>query len=379
VARRTVVLHASGHSEVRATHAKSLELTGAAEITARATCVAGVRMSTADTVELLRGPVSLTLEVNGHRAHGSGIVNPHHAVEHRVVLRRAATGGPETLVVRSTLTTAGLDPDFVNELRTPGAEVTLTVTEEPVTPSGETRQALVLVKVGGAAPTTGRLAVLWDHADLSVDLRRRIPAGAADTLRELGVVAVTLPEGSAIDAGPHPAVRALIALATAVPQVRVAALNGDTLLEVLLAAGLPPAQVLRLGRVSGAAVRHRPLAPGPVPTVLCVARADAAAVLGSLARTHPRHPVAVESAALDVGTAVDWLTAADAPTALADHPAESPLVVVAPLETGPTGDLRAVARALIEAGLSPRTIADSLAPFGLGRGELYAGLSGQDH
>jgi hypothetical protein len=361
---------------MRATHAKSLELTGEAEITARATCVAGVRMAADGSVGLLRGPVRLTLAVGGHRAHGWGVINPAHAVDDRVVLRRAASGGPETLVVRSTLTAADLDPALVEELRVPGAEVSLTVEEEAATPSGDARQALILVGSRDGAPPEGRLAALWDHADLAVDLRRK--SGAAHVVRDLGVIAATLPAGSPHDGGPNPAVAELITLVSAAHAVRVAAVNRDPLLEILLAAGLPPVPVQWLGRVGRAAVRTRQVAPGPVPSVLAVPRQDAAAVLGRLAGAHPRHPVAVQDAGPDVGTAVGWITAADAPAAVAEHPAEAPLLVVAALEAGPAGDLWAIARALIESGVSPRTVGDTLAPFGLDRRELYAGIPPKD-
>jgi hypothetical protein len=372
-----VVLRASGHPEMRATHAKSLELTGEAEITARATCVAGVRLAASRPAGLLRGPVSLTLEVGGHRAYGWGVINPAHAVTDRVVLRRAPSGGPETLVVRSTLTAAELDPALVERLREPGAEVTLTIAEEDQTPSGEARQALVLVGSRDAAPPEGRLAELWDHADLAVDLRRKAP-GAAHAVRDLGVIAASLPAGGLLDGGPNPAVAELIALVSASHAVRVAAVHRDPVLEILLAAGLPPAPVQWLGRLGRAGARARQITPGPVPSVLAVPRQDAAAVLGRLAAAHPGHPVAVPDAGLDVGTAVDWITAADAPAAIAAHPAEAPLVVVAALGAGPAGDLWPIARSLIEAGVSPRTVGDALAPFGLDRRELYAGIPPKD-
>jgi hypothetical protein len=41
-------------------------------------------------------------------------------------------------------------------------------------------------------------------------------------------------------------------------------------------------------------------------------------------------------------------------------------------------DLTAVARALTEAGIAPRTLTEALAPFGLTRKRLYALLNEQD-
>lgn len=378
MARRTVVLRASGHSQVRATHAKSLELTAEAEITARATCVVGVGMSPVRQAGLLRGPVSLVLEVNEQVVRGWGVINPAHAEDGRVVLRRAASGGPETLVVRSTLTAADLPPAVVEQLRVPGAQVRLTISEEAATPSGGTRQALVLVGSRGAAPASGRLAALWENADIAVDLPGRAVAGAARVLRDSGVIAATLPDGSLRECGPHPAVSELTALIAVGDGVRVASLLGDPLLEIMLAAGLPPVPVQWLGQVGRAAARTRPIAPAPIPSVLAVQRQDATAVLGKLAGAYPNHPVGVQSDAPDVGTAVRWTTAAEVPAAVTDHPGGAPLLVVAALESGPAGDLGAISRALVEAGVSPRTISASLAPFGLDRRELYAGLPHKD-
>ncbi|HET9656607.1 MAG TPA: DUF371 domain-containing protein [Kineosporiaceae bacterium] len=378
MARRTVVLHASGHSQVRATHEKSLELTAEAEITARATCVVGVGMAPSPQAGLLRGPVSLALEVNEEVARGWGVINPAYGVGDRVVLRRAASGGPETLVVRSTLTAADLPPALAEQLRAPGAQVRLTISEEEATPSGSTRQPLVLVGSRGAAPASGRLAALWENADIAVELPGKAAARAAGVVRDSGVIAATLPDDSLRECGPHPAMSELTALIAAGDDVCVASLLGDPLLEVMLAAGLPPVPVRWLGQVGRAAARTRPVAPGPVPSVLVVQRQDATAVLGRLADAYPNHPVGVRSAALDVGTAVRWITAADAPAAVADHPAEAALLVVAALESGPSGDLGAIARALVEAGVPPRTISDALAPFGLDRRELYARLPHKD-
>ncbi|NEC03933.1 DUF371 domain-containing protein, partial [Streptomyces sp. SID7909] len=164
-------IHARGHGHVRATHAKTLEFTGEREITPRATCVVGVAAAfDQEGLALLRGPVAVRLAAGPHVATGTAVVNPHHEVTDRLVLRRSDHASPDTFAFRSTLVASDLDPDFVAALGDPATEVTLTLTE-----SGP-RRPLVLVHRRGLPEPEGRPGLLWRAADASVDLdAARVP------------------------------------------------------------------------------------------------------------------------------------------------------------------------------------------------------------
>ncbi len=376
-----MVLRASGHANILATHAKTLELTTGTQISPRATCVVGVGLSLDPVpVGLLRGPVRLTIEVDGHRACGHAVINPAHEVSDRVVIRRADSGGPETLAVMSTLSAVDLDRDLAQALARPNQTVTLTVAEEsPV--SRRPRRALIIVGSGDLAPPSGRLAMLWRHADAIVRSGGEPADIAPDALRDGQVIAMLtpgsgLPGGHRMEALPD---RATAWLAAVARRARFVTLNGDELLEVLLAAGLPGSPVRWLGRVDRVRSRDprfgKPIQPAPVPTVLAVPGRHADAVLGPLAETDPGHPVAVQDPSLDIGTAMEWMTAAGALDAVRTHRVDSPFVVLAERARGPSGDLTSIAWALIDAGVPARTVSAALARFGLDRRDLYAAIA----
>ena len=329
---RQAVVHATGHPNIRATHAKTLEVTAEPTITARATCVVGVAAAL-DPVALglLRGPVRITVAAGGRSASGDAVVHPSHEVSDRIVVRRSASGDADTLAVGSTLVAADLDRALVAALARPGAVVTLTVAERGP------RRPLVLLGTPAAAPPTGRLGLLWRHADGVLD--------------EGGIVAATAPTAAW--------------LAEAARRgARFASLDGSAgPTPALLAAGLPATPALWLGRV-GRREARRPeiaglLAAPPVPAVLTVPVADAESVLGHSA-------AAVEDDPLDVGIAVTWTD--NAAAAVEAFPGEAATVVLpARGDAAERVDLGAVVRALS----APRTLSEALGPLGATRRRVY--------
>ena len=356
VARRTV-LRASGHTHIRGTHGQTLELTTESAISPRATCVLGVDLSFDPVAAaLLRGPVRLEVSAAGRSACGTAVINPGHEVRDRVVVRRAPAGGPETLAVSSTLTAADLDRELLSALAEPGTPVTLTVTEDG------SRRPLVLVGAPGMSGPAGRLGLLWRHADTVVrGLARATLGGGGTVVAVISESTVDVPWLA--EAASHGARFAIVT--GAAPAA-----------EALLAAGLPASPALWLGRVDRRAARDPrfadPVRPAAVPTVLAVPVSDVDGVLGPLAAADPEHPVAVQADPYDVGTAMDWTTAAGAVRAVRAHPGADALVVLAAQPPG--GDLAAAGRALVAAGVPARTVSDALAPLGLDRRTLYGGL-----
>lgn len=370
--KRVVIIEGAGHPLVRATHSKTLEVTTERTVSERATCVVAVAATTKGRPDLLRGPVSLRLEVDDQVASGSGIVNPVHRVSDRLVVRRSSAGGPETLIQRSTLTAADLAPTMVERLQRSDARVRLIITEEDESPKGANRGALVLLDQGRGWSNAGRIESLWAAADVEIDLRYPLATEALQALRGAGTVAAVGVNEADSEPVRRRALDRLRALVSSTGGVRVAVSSDDPSLELLLAAGLSPEPVQRLGLVRKARDLARTAVPGPFATVIRLARDDAAAVLAPLARTHPEHPVAVCDARSDVGTAALWTIAAGVGPLVSDQPDETTLVVVPADESVLLGELRSVARELIEAGVRPRTVSEALAPFGLGRRSLYS-------
>lgn len=324
------VLVGHGHPAIRATHAKTFELTTEPAITARATCVLAVGTALDPNLVPLRGRVRLTLATPGLPAlTGEATLNPRRALTDRAVIRRSRTLDADTLAVDSTLTAEDLPADFAEALTDPDREVTLTVEELGITRPllrvdfGERTHLPSLKDVGRQSSLT--LTIASDAppkevAATNTALERAAAAGARVTL-----------------SSPHKP------------------------LEALLASGLPPHPYAYLGSPqrlstlpSTAVVFHMP--PSASPTLFA-----------------GRDIWVEDTSELDLGTAMTATTPADAVAT------PGTLTVVGP--SAPDTelvDLTTVARALTEAGIAPRTLTEALAPFGLTRKRLYALLTEQD-
>ncbi len=361
-----------GHPLIRVSHAKTLEFTGEPDVSARATCVAGVAAALdPQALALLRGRVRLTVAAAGHEVSGEAVINPAHEVRDRLVIRRSYHADPDTLAVGSTLVAEDLSPALAATLTDTGTVVTLTVAEaEPPAP-------LVLICPDAQRAPAGRLGVLWQHADAAVDLaiaRGRARESALLALGRGGTVAVTLPEWPGAIAR---AASEWLAAAAGRGARFAAPGSGAELAETMLAAGLPVAPALWLGRVDGPAARRPEIAgllrSAPVPAVLIAPPGEAAGVLDLVAAAAHERRVAVPRGELDVGSAMGWTTAAGAAAQVRQCRAATDVVVVLGADPAVGGwvDLVAVASALADAGVAPRTVSDALAQFGLSRRRLY--------
>lgn len=380
-----MVLRARGHASIRAEHAKTLEVTRETAITGRATCVVGVAAEFDPvSVALLRGPVRVTVaaDAGGPAVSGTGVINPYHAVRDRVVIRRSGATDPDTLVIHSTLTARDLGGDLVPALADPTAEVVVTVEELP-----EAQLApLVLLGTAGAADAPGRPGTLWRHADVTVYGSTALPS--PDDLVATGrapVVAVAL--DGPVELAPPTVTSWLVELGR-----RGARFDpvppGSPVAPALLAAGLPAAPALWLGRLDARTARRTGTAgrtdnasradvadllrsAPPVPAVLLVPPSDARQVLGSFAALRPQHPIAVPDGTEDVGTAMRWVTAGEAVAAVEALPDRYAAVVVAADPGVQLVDAEAVVRLLTEAGVSRRVLGTALKPLGVDRRRLY--------
>ncbi|WP_328901270.1 DUF371 domain-containing protein [Streptomyces sp. NBC_00441] len=367
-------IHARGHENVRATHAKTLEITGEEDITARATCVVGVGATFDEQgIALLRGPVAVRLSAGPHVATGTAVVNPHHEVADRLVLRRSDHASPDTFAFRSTLVASALDPDFVTALGDPANEVTLTLTE-----TGP-RQPLVLVHRRNLPEPQGRPGLLWRTADATVDLDAgRIPDEARTALADGGVIAASFSgplEDVSQTAGAWLAEAAGHGTRFAVPA------DATGTVPALLAAGLPLAPAVHLGRAGRRGLAAPPhaelLRTAPVPVVFRAPAADLGVLAEVLAGSFEDRRIAVPDGRADLGHGARWLGLPEAISAFesAQGGEEEAVFVLAPPARGAWNvDLRPLLPLLVDQGVTARTLSTVLRPFGISRRDLYDAL-----
>ncbi|THA59617.1 DUF371 domain-containing protein [Streptomyces sp. A0958] len=363
-------IHARGHENVRATHAKTLEITGDQDITPRATCVIGVGAAfDGQELALLRGPVAVRLSAGPHVATGTAVVNPLHAVTDRLVLRRSDHASPDTFAVRSTLVASALDPEFVAALADPANEVTLTLTE------AGPRQPLVLVNRRDQPEPQGRPGLLWRAADASVDLdASRVPDDARTALAEGGVVAAV---ASGSLEGVSQAAGAWLAEAAGLG-ARFEVLGDATgAVPALLAAGLPVAPVIQLGRVDRRALAGSPCADllrsASVPVVFRAPGADLGVLGEVLAGSFGERRIAVPDGRPDLGHGASWMPLPEAVETFEGD--DESVFVLAPQERAAWNvDLRPLIPLLVEQGVTARTLSTVLRPFGISRRDLYDAL-----
>jgi 16S rRNA (cytidine1402-2'-O)-methyltransferase len=140
-----VIFRCHGHPRITGTHTKTIELTRDAEVTARATCVMGVR-SEHDDRELLRlrGEVEVSIECAGVRDTFRSSISPFFIGDDGLVFRRGPELRGRTLGFDATKTAAELDRDLVRAAADRDEVVTVTIREVG---TGDRRGVLFVVSV----------------------------------------------------------------------------------------------------------------------------------------------------------------------------------------------------------------------------------------
>jgi hypothetical protein len=370
-----VRITAAGHPAVTGRHGKTLELTAEPVVTARATCVLGVAAGPLPgDLPGLRGRVRLDLAADGTADTVRGEVNPYYASTERLVVRRSDVLDPDTFLVNASAAAADLDPALLATLRHPATRLEVTATElgEP--------DPILLVLRAGASPPPPRVATLAAQADEVVDLtgpgspgptvdlprgrrHHRVPAGLAGA-RTVAVLVRDLAE---------PALR------TVRPGARVVLWPPEPGADLLLATGLPGHPGLHAGAVPATAAARRELATlataTPVPVLLTVEPATAAARLAGLRERLPAHTLLLPDPAVGWGVGAVRVLPCDRldPARLRGlrHAPAVALVPPAGREPPLAVDPAALAARLRAAGLSGRDAADVLAALGVPRRDAY--------
>jgi hypothetical protein len=137
---------AQGHAAVRATHAKTLELTAEQTITGRATCVVGVAARLPDRA--VAGPVRITLSVEGESVSWQALGNSAWwPAGGSAVIRRSRQRLPDTFATDAELAAADLPRALVRALTEPAATLSVLVERLPASTG-----TLVRCRLAGTGP-----------------------------------------------------------------------------------------------------------------------------------------------------------------------------------------------------------------------------------
>ena len=125
--QRTVII-CKGHPNIRATHAKTFELTTDDTITQTGTCIIGVQCAyDEDALFQLRGRVRITLKAGELEDIVLARINPSFRRGDPLIFRRNDKTQPRTFCTSASKGSSGLDRDLINALQKEDAELQIVI------------------------------------------------------------------------------------------------------------------------------------------------------------------------------------------------------------------------------------------------------------
>jgi 16S rRNA (cytidine1402-2'-O)-methyltransferase len=402
-----VEFHVRGHAGITGSHDKTVEFTRDQDVTRRATCVLGVGSDHDDALLALRGDVEVVIDAVGHRDAFTAALTPFYIGDDSLVFRRGPALRGRTIAGDASKGAADIDRALVRVLGDATTSATVTVSELG---RGDRTGALfvVAVPIGNDDDLTPRARAVLGAVDVVLaedtrrfrDLARRVDLavpGRVSSYRDqneaarAGALVARLQAGARValvsDAGTplfsdpgYVIVRDAIDAGVPVSPVP----GASSVLTVLSASGLAVERFSYVGFLTRrSAARQRELqalrerretfvvheAPHRIAALL----ADLAAVVGDW-------DVCVGREVTKVFEEFERGTAAELATAMADREprGEYTLVVAPPADAVPDerGDdsrTDAFVRALLDQGVTTKTVAAALAELpGISRKEAYA-------
>lgn len=161
------VLRCRGHVNIRATHAKTLELTADEAITEAGTCIIGVDCQVDEEALLkLRGAIRVRLSCGGAEDVLTARINPFYRRGDPLIFRRNPDPGPRTFAVAASKGAAMLDRELVAALKRVDADLIVEI--EQLAEEGEAGGALFVVgtPIGNEADISGRALDTLQSVDL---------------------------------------------------------------------------------------------------------------------------------------------------------------------------------------------------------------------
>jgi 16S rRNA (cytidine1402-2'-O)-methyltransferase len=125
---KPVVIQCKGHPNIRASHAKTFEVTRDLDLTASGTCIIGVDAQYDEAALLaLRGAVQMTLRCGSHEETATARINPKYQAGAPLIWRRMPTPEPRTFCIGLDKGASQLNRDLIKALQQEGAELEITV------------------------------------------------------------------------------------------------------------------------------------------------------------------------------------------------------------------------------------------------------------
>jgi 16S rRNA (cytidine1402-2'-O)-methyltransferase len=125
---KPVLIHCKGHPNIRASHAKTFEVTRDLDLTASGTCIIGVDAQYEEGALLaLRGAVQMTLRCGPHEDTATARINPKYQTGAPLIWRRMPTPEPRTFCIGLDKGASQLNRDLIKALQQEGAELEITV------------------------------------------------------------------------------------------------------------------------------------------------------------------------------------------------------------------------------------------------------------
>jgi len=161
-----VILRARGHPNIKASHAKTFELTADPSITSAGTCIIGVEVEAdEDALLALRGAVTVTLDCGGVEDRATARINPLYRRGDPLIFRRREVPEPRTFAIAASKGSSQLNRDLVAALAQPGAELIVTIEERRDQTTGDGVLFVVGMPIGNPSDISLRALDVLDSVD----------------------------------------------------------------------------------------------------------------------------------------------------------------------------------------------------------------------
>lgn len=164
---RSAVIRCAGHPNIRATHAKTIELTDAADVTLAGTCIIGVAaQANRDALLALRGPVVVRLACGGVEEEVRARIDPTYRRSSPLILRRYEKPQPRSLCIAADKGASALDRALIAALQRRGAELTVTIEELGSVSAADAALFVVCAPIGEPDDLSARARDILSGVDL---------------------------------------------------------------------------------------------------------------------------------------------------------------------------------------------------------------------